>query len=145
VVSESGTPETPEPADEPVPKLPRGRGLKFSGPEIFRILMTLVALIGVLVLARPCATSVSNFVMGYSGSDTASKMPKPGVEPPAPAPGELDTYEHLRPGMSDEEMKAAIERAKAKNAGAAQPAGSAEQAGSSAPVAPAAGSSAPST
>jgi hypothetical protein len=124
--------------DEPVPKLPRGRGLKFSGPELLRIVMTLVALVGVIVLARPCANSVSSFVMGYSGSDSASKMPKPGVEPPAPAPDELEKYEHLRPGMSDEEMKAAIERAKAKNAGSAQGAGSA------APAAPAAGSSAPS-
>lgn len=104
--------------EEPVPKLPRGRGLKFSRPEIFRILMTLVALVGIIVLARPCASSVSNFVMGYSqGSDTASKLPKPGVEPPAPAPDELDKYEHLRPGMTDEEVKATIERAKAKNAG----------------------------
>ncbi|HSD85953.1 MAG TPA: hypothetical protein VLB44_00505 [Kofleriaceae bacterium] len=123
--------------DEPVPKLPRGRGLKFSGPEMLRIVMTLVALVGVIVLARPCANSVSNFVMGYSGSDSASKMPKPGVEPPAPAQSDLDQYEHLRPGMSDEEMKAAVERAKAKNAGAAQNTGSA---GSAAPTPPPAGS-----
>ena len=127
-MSESGD------GEEPVPKLPRGRGLKFSGPELLRIVMTLVALVGVIVLARPCANSVSNFVMGYSGSDSASKMPKPGVEPPAPAPSDLDTYEHLRPGMTDEEVKAAVERAKAKNAGSAQNAGSAT------PATPAAGS-----
>ena len=115
--------------DEPVPKLPRGRGLKLSGPELFRIAITLISLIGVLVLARPCASSVSNFVMGYSqGSDTA-KLPKPGnVEPPAPAE-DYSKYEQLKPGMTDEEIKAAIERSKAKNAAAQGSAGS----GSSAP------------
>lgn len=120
--------EQPTPAaaadrdDEPVPKLPRGRGFKFSGPEIFRIGMTLVTLIGVVILARPCADSVSGFVMGMDGSGSAAKtMPKPGtVDQP-------QQFESLKPGMSDTEIKAAIERAKARNAqpgnrrGSAQP------------------------
>jgi hypothetical protein len=73
--------------DEPVPKLPRGRGLKLSGPQVFRILMTLVALVGVIVLAKPCADSVSNFVIGYSQGSDSSKLPKPGnVEPATPSP-----------------------------------------------------------
>jgi hypothetical protein len=77
VSDESKPTAAPAPDDEPVPKLPRGRGLKLSGPQIVRIFMTLCALVGVIVLARPCASSVSNFVMGYSqGSDTA-KLPKP--------------------------------------------------------------------
>lgn len=78
--------------------------------------MTLVTLVAVILLAKPCGNSVSSFVMGYQGSGSATP-PKPGnVEPP---PENIDQYEQLRPGMSDEEVKAAIERSKAKNAAAA--------------------------
>jgi hypothetical protein len=118
--------------DEPVPKLPRGRGLKLSGPELLRILMTIISLVGVIVLARPCASSVSNFVMGYSQGSNSAKLPKPGtVEPPAQE--DYSKYEQLKPGMTDEEIRAAIERSKAKNAAAQGSAGSAAGSGSSAP------------
>jgi hypothetical protein len=104
-----------EPIEEPVPKLPRGRGLKFSGPEMFRILLTLVTLIGVLVLARPCANAVSGFVTSFDGSETEKQMPKPGnVDVPAPQ----QEMELLRPDMTEAEMKAAIERSKARAAAA---------------------------
>lgn len=95
--------------DEAVPKLPRGRGLKFSGPEMFRVLMTLMTLVGLVLLARPCANAVSGFVMGMDGS-AAKAMPKPGnVEQP-------QQYEQLKPDMTEAELKAAIARAKARNA-----------------------------
>ena len=123
------------PIDEPVPKLPRGRGLKFSGPEMFRIGLTLVTLIGVIVLTQPCATAVSGFVTSFdgSGSETQKQMPKPGnVDVPA-----TQEMEQLRPGMTDAEIKAAIERSKAKAAERAAAeraaAGSAGSAGSAAP------------
>jgi hypothetical protein len=103
--------------DEPVPKLPRGRGLKFSGPELFRIAMTLVSLVGVIVLAKPCANSVSNFVMGYPQGSGSSTAVMPGTVEPPPDQN-IEQYEQLRPGMTDEEIKAAIERSKAKNAAA---------------------------
>jgi hypothetical protein len=115
-----------ESEDEPVPKLPRGRGLKLSGPELFRIGITLISLIGVIVLAKPCASSVSSFVMGYSQGSDASKLPKPGTVEPTVE--DYSKYEQLRPGMTDEEIKAAIERSKARNA--AEEAGSAGRAGS---------------
>lgn len=117
-------------ADEPVPKLPRGRGMRFSKPELFRIAFTLITLIGVIVLTRPCAHAVSGFVtsMDGSGSDNATKskeMPKPGnVDVPVPTPE--TQYEQLRPGMTEAELKAAIERSKARAAGSAS--------GSSAPA-----------
>jgi hypothetical protein len=101
--------------EEPVPKLPRGRGFKLSGPELFRIFITLISLIGVIVLAKPCANSVSNFVTGYDQGSAASKLPKPGNVEPTTPPSELDQYEQLKPGMTEEEMKAAVERAKAKS------------------------------
>jgi hypothetical protein len=128
-------PPTPEPTgstpggqiDEPVPKLPRGRGIKLSGPELFRIGLTLIALIGVVVLTKPCANSVSGFVTSFdNGSNT-----------PTIKPGTVDLpkeqhFEHLKPGMTEAEIKAAMERAKAANAGSAATAGSAGSAASNA-------------
>lgn len=102
------------PIQDVVPKLPRGRGLKLSGPAIFRILLTVITLVGVVFLTRPCADSVSGFVMGMDGSNggsagAAQKMPKPGtVDQP-------QQFEQLRPDMTEAELKAAVERAKARN------------------------------
>lgn len=128
-----------EPIDEPVPKLPRGRGMKFSGPELFRIALTLIALVGVIVLTRPCASAVSGFVTGFDGSASENKMPRPGN---VDMPTEMET---LRPGMTDEEIKAAIERAKARAAGTVPgvPGGPAEHAGVGSSGAAGAGSSGP--
>jgi hypothetical protein len=118
--------------DEPVPKLPRGRGLKFSGPELFRIALTIVALIGVIVLTRPCANAVSGFVTSFD-SDT-KKMPKPGN---VDVPKEPQHYEELKPGMSEAEIKAAMERARAHASGSTTPnaGGNAPSGGSNAPSA----------
>ena len=89
--------------------------MKFSGPELVRILMTLVTLIAVIFLAKPCGKQVSNFVMGYGSGSGSASSPKPGtVEPPPPE--NIDQYEQLKPGMSEQEIKAAIERSKARNA-----------------------------
>jgi hypothetical protein len=111
-----------DPPDEPVPKLPRGRGMKFSKPELFRIGMTLLTLVGVMMLAKPCANSVSGFVMSMDGSGSSgsaaksTKMPRPNtVDVTVP-----QQYEKLRPGMTDEEVKAAIVRSKARAAGSSQ-------------------------
>jgi hypothetical protein len=120
-VSGESRPAAPATNEEPVPKLPRGRGLKFSGPELFRIALTLVTLIGVIVLTKPCATAVSGFVTSFDGSATETQMPRPGtVDLPPPD----QHYEQLTPGMSEAEIKAAMERAKTHGSGAA-PAGSA--------------------
>lgn len=101
-----------EPIDEPVPKLPRGRGLKFSGPELFRIALTLITLIGIIVLTKPCSSAVSSFVTGFDEGSNKT-MPKPGnVDMPR-----QETYEELKPGMTEAEIKAAIERSKARAAG----------------------------
>ena len=120
---------------EPVPKLPRGRGLKLTGPEVFRILITGAMLVAVLVLAKPCGNAMSNFVMGFdNGSNKGSAMPKPGtVDLPGSAaqlPGSAGDYVELHPGMTDEQVQQAIEQAKAK---AKQHAGSAGSAASSSP------------
>jgi hypothetical protein len=88
--------------------------MKFSGPQIARIAMTLITLVGVMLLAKPCANAVSSFVMGYQ-QGSGSAMPKPGnVDQPAAG---TEQYEQLRPGMTEAELKAAVERAKAKQHG----------------------------
>ena len=103
------------PADiESVPRLPRGRGLKFSRPELLRIGMLLITLVGVIVLTRPCADAVSGFVMDMDGSAAPARkaMPTPGnVTVP-----ETQHFEQLKPGMTDDEIKAAIERARERDA-----------------------------
>ncbi len=123
-------------AEDPgeVPKLPRGRGLKLSRPELVRIALTLAMLVAILVLAKPCGEAVGRFVTSFDqGSGKGSAMPSIDKSSGAgkvdmPASGSAqgsDQYEHLRPGMTDEELKAAVERAKHKAAGS-QSAGSSQ-------------------
>lgn len=104
-----------------VPKLPRGRGLKFSKPEMLRIGLTLITLIGVIMMTGPCANAVSGFVTGFDDKGSASSsMPKPGtVDQPQPA-----QFEEIRPGMTDDEIKAVIERSRARAAGSGSAVGS---------------------
>ena len=115
---------------EPVPKLPRGRGLRLSVPEIFRILITGAMLVAVLILAKPCGKSVSSFLMKFdnTGSGSAAKHVGSGSAAIAPSmnalPGSAGDYVELHPGMTDEEVRQAIEQAKAKakaHAGSAAP------------------------
>lgn len=95
--------------EEEVPKLPRGRGLKLSGPEIFRIVMFAAMLVAIIVLAGPCGRAVSGFVMRFenSGSGSAQK-----VNTAPPPKGVM-----LRGDMTDDERKAAIERARSEASG----------------------------
>jgi len=119
-------------ADAAVPRLPRSRGLRLSGPQMFRIAGLLIVLVFLLIAQRPCANAVSTFVTGFgSQGSAAATMPKPGtVDVPAAAPAPAATgsgsaggaadpterYERLRPGMTEDEVKAVIERARAKAA-----------------------------
>lgn len=110
--------------EEEIPKLPRGRGLKLSGPEIFRILLTFGMLVAILVLAKPCGDAVSTFVMRFDNNGSSSAaIKKPGqVDVPVKAaPSIGSNYVELRPGMTDDEVKAAIEKAKQQRAGSATP------------------------
>jgi hypothetical protein len=123
-----------EPAGDPVPRLPRGRGLRLSRPELVRVVGLAALLVFLIVIQRPCANAVSRFVTGFGDQGSAAAaMPRPGtIDLPASAasagsaagsgaagaaPGasdDLDRYEHLRPGMTDAEVKAVIDRARAK-------------------------------
>jgi len=115
--------------DDDVPRLPRGRGLRLSRPQLVRIAGTVLLLVFLVVMQRPCSTAVSTFVTGFGDQGSAAVvMPRPGnVDVPAgsAAPGSagsgssapsLDDYEHLRPGMTDDEVKAVNDRARIKAA-----------------------------
>jgi hypothetical protein len=146
-------------ADDDVPKLPRGRGLRLSRPQMMRIAGTLLLLVFLVVAQRPCADAVSTFVTGFGDRGSAAAvMPRPGtVDMPVGSSGssgpsgstgadnaasDPGAYERLRPGMTDEEVKAVIDRARAKakangsidadgrSAGSAAGTGSATNAGS---------------
>ena len=129
----------PEGVSDDVPKLPRGRGLRLSRPQMVRIAGTLLLLVFLIAMQRPCADAVSKFVTGFGDEGSAAaQMPKPGnVDVPAaadgsgsargsagPGPGSGDRddrYEHLRPDMTEDEIKAVIDRARIKAAGSAAP------------------------
>jgi hypothetical protein len=121
--------------DEPVPRLPRTRGFKLSGPQLVRIGLTGALLALIIVSQRPCADAVSNFVTGFgdegSGSATPT-MPRPGAVDQPSGRGSATDYEQLRPDMTEAEIKAAIERSKAKAAERGRAGSAAEAAGSGA-------------
>jgi len=122
-----------EPADdEPVPRLPRGRGLKLDTGMIVRIIATTALLVMILAVARPCANATSKFVTDFGDDGSAAKgktMPQPGNVDLPKAERRLEDYEHIGPNMTEAEQKAAIERARQK---AAEKAGSGSAAGSAA-------------
>ena len=80
--------------------------------EIVRILMVATGLAALLILQKPCATSVSKFVTSFGAVDA-------GVADPAPAP--IPTGVTLRTDMTPAEIEAAIRaaRGQAVDAGAA--------------------------
>ncbi|HEY6176798.1 MAG TPA: hypothetical protein VIX73_20215 [Kofleriaceae bacterium] len=107
----SDEPRTPRSDDdgEPVPRLPRGRGLRLSVPELVRIALLAILLVFLVATQRPCANAVSRFVTSFGDHGSAGS----GAASGSGAAG----YERLRPGMTDDEVKAAIERARARAAG----------------------------
>ncbi len=118
-----------------VPRLPRGRGLRLSRIQLVRIAGTAILFVFLVMMQRPCSTAVSTFVTGFGGAggsgdpggrgSAATALPRPGtVDVPASsaagsgtAAPSLGDYEHLRPGMTDAEIKAVIERARGRAAG----------------------------
>lgn len=124
--------------DAPVPRIPRRVGFKLSTAALVRIAMTGALLAMIIVARRPCADSVSSFVTDFdnTGSGAAgAQMPKPGTVDVPSSVGSAGDYETLRPDMTEAELKAAIERAKARtrDAGGGSNADGANAAGSNAP------------
>jgi hypothetical protein len=90
---------------EPVPKLPRGRGLKLRGPELFRIAITAATLVAVIVLAKPCGDAVGHFVGGFgsAGGSASAAMPRPGTVDESPR------YKHIGSATTEAELRQLLE------------------------------------
>jgi hypothetical protein len=103
---------TDESTEDEIPRLPRGRGLQLSWPEIFKILMLAATLVGLLVLQKPCASSVAKLVTSFDGSGSAT-MPKPsnldlsGIGSGSGNAG--SGYVRITPDMTPEQIKQAID------------------------------------
>lgn len=115
---------TDDPQLDEVPRLPRGRGITLSRPQLVRILGLIAVLVVLLMMQRPCSHAVSSFVtsFGEQGSAAAQPAGPPATSGSGSAAGsgaELERYERLRPGMTDDEVKAVIDRARVKAAGSA--------------------------
>ncbi len=108
------SPEPSEPDDEPVVKLPRGRGMRLRGPDLFRIAFTVIMLIAVIVFAKPCGDAVGTFFSKFdngSGSGSAGS----GSAGSATGSGRRE-YLHLTPDMTEQQTKDAIEKYRAEHA-----------------------------
>jgi hypothetical protein len=99
--------------DDIAPKLPRGAGFKISKSHLFKITLTAALLVMLIAIQRPCADAVSKFVTSFDETSETDKaqMPKPGNVDGSGSGGQ---YEMIRGDMTEAEMKAAVERARAK-------------------------------
>lgn len=93
--------------DDDVPKLPRGRGLALSFPQILRITTVAVALVALIVLQKPCARSVSKFVTQFAPVDAGVPRSDGAAAPVLPE------GIHIRSDMTPAEIEAAVAQAKA--------------------------------
>ncbi len=94
--------------DDDAPRLPRGGTFKLSVPELVRIAMVATALVALLVLQRPCADSLSKFVLSFDGTDAGVGDGAAGDPGAAAVPVGV----HLRTDMSPAELEAAIAAAR---------------------------------
>lgn len=101
--------------DEPVPRLPRGRGLKLSFPEIARILMIVAMLIAMMMLRRPCAENTGRFIESFEPPVDAGPTRTPGQLPPG-------RYVPLTGEMTEQELRDKLELLDRIDAGAPGPA-----------------------
>lgn len=105
--------------------MPRGRGLRLDKAMMFRIGATLILLVMLLVMRRPCADATSKFVTGFGSDGSAGAVvPKPGqIDVPAGSGSgsAIDQgLETVGPNATDAEVRAAWERTKAKARAAQQ-------------------------
>lgn len=112
-------PTGPEPSpppggdDEPVPKLPRGRGIKLSLAEILRIAMIGVMLVAVLALRQPCSENMGRFIESFEPPPDAGLATPPRGLPQ----GE---YIRLTGDMTEDELREKLERLEERDAGAGE-------------------------
>ncbi len=106
---------------QPVPRLPRGKGTRFSTMSMFRIAMLGMLLVAVLVMRKPCADGVAKFIGGFEQKpDAGAEQAPPRTTLP---PGE---YIKLDGPLTEEKLKELRERAKKRQEAAKPDAGAAD-------------------
>ena len=93
-----------------VPRIPRGRGIRLSSPQVFRILMTAALLVAVIVMQKPCADSVSRFVTNFGpqagqGSNGSNAGAGANVDPDL-------HYVPISTDMTEAQIKAVVDQAR---------------------------------
>ena len=78
-------------ADDDVPRLPRGKGLRLRSSDVVRIGLFATLLVMIIALGRPCASGVAGFVDSFS--------PPPDAAPPAASEMQLER-------LTDEQIRA---------------------------------------
>jgi hypothetical protein len=94
-------------ADDPVPKLPRGRGFKLPRAHLFKIAATTAILVLIIVFQRSCAESVSQFVTSFDNG--SQRVPTPTSVDEDLGSGSQH-FEVLGPDLDEKETRARIER-----------------------------------
>ena len=110
--------------------------MSWSGPQLTRVIMFATLLLAIRLMRRPCADAVGRFVGSFDETPAAHDggvraVPKPeaivdDTAAPTHDPYKTD-YVEIKPGMTEAEIQAAIDKARTK----------AEQGGPDAGVAPA--------
>jgi hypothetical protein len=109
--------------DDDVPRLPRGRGITLNRMQLLRIVFTAVLLVLVIVLTKPCANATGKFVQSFDkpdGGSAAQPITKPDQ---IDVPGSSGVYVDLK-GLTPEQQKEAIEKARKEAAEKLHPGGS---------------------
>jgi len=127
--------------DAPVPRLPRGKGIRLSTQSVIRIGMFATLLVAVVVMQRPCADNVSRFVTSFGPDAGASARPTPAAPAATPPAAELPAGDFVRltPDMTEEEIRRKIGQATGN--GAPEPGAGARDAGAATEANPTSGPS----
>jgi hypothetical protein len=88
-----------------VERLPRGRGLRLSVPEILRIIVVAALLVAVIAMQGPCSDAVGRFVAGFDPQPPAALDAAALPEPPG-------GYVRLRSDMTEAELRQAVDQAR---------------------------------
>jgi hypothetical protein len=88
-----------------VERLPRGRGLRLSVPEILRIIVVATLLVAVIAMQGPCSDAVGRFVAGFD-------PPPPAALDAVTTPEAPGGYVRLRSDMTEAELRQAVDQAR---------------------------------
>ena len=103
--------------DDPVPRVPRGRGVSLRSGEVMRIIMFAALLVAVIAMRKPCSAGVASFMGQFdSPLDAGAKADETRHITAPQLPQDLPEGVYVKVGVDDdpEEVKKKIEAAQAK-------------------------------